>query len=116
MGSEMCIRDSPYFTQRILEKVSSFHQLAFIASAHHERLDGGGYCLNLDADRLPLSARIIAVADVFDALSAKRPYREAMPLEKALAIIQADVPKALCRDSFAALERNRRERRASKQQ
>ena len=60
--------------------------------------------MNLSADRLPQSARIIAVADVFDAVSAKRPYREAMPLEKALAIIQADVPKSLCRDSFEALK------------
>ncbi len=98
------IKQHPYFTQRILEKIPSFHRLAFIASAHHERLDGRGYFMNLSADQLPLSARIIAVADVYDALSAERPYREAMPLERVLSIIGADASRSLCGESFAALE------------
>lgn len=98
------IKKHPYFTQRILEKIPSFDRLAFIASAHHERLDGRGYFMNLDAKSLPLSARIIAVADVFDALSAERPYREAMPLERVLSIIAADVPHSLCGESFTALQ------------
>lgn len=98
------IKQHPFFTQRILEKIPSFHQLAFIASAHHERLDGGGYYMSLSADRLPLPARIIAVADVFDALSAERPYRESLPLERVLSIIGEDAPHSLCGESFEALQ------------
>lgn len=98
------VKKHPYFTQRILEKIESFHRLSFIAGAHHERLDGRGYHSGLDSQNLPLPARIIAVADVFDALSAQRPYRDAMPLERALAIIGQDVPHALCVESFEALK------------
>ena len=98
------IKQHPYFTQRILKKIPSFQRLAFIAGAHHERLDGSGYFMNLDADSLPIEARIIAVADVFDALSAARPYREAMPLDKAFSIMDRDVPTALCPDSYTALK------------
>ncbi len=98
------VKKHPFYTQRILEKITSFRQLSFIAGAHHERLDGSGYHSGFDADKLPIEARIIAVADVFDALSAQRPYREAMPLERALSVIAQDVPLALCPESFEALK------------
>jgi putative nucleotidyltransferase with HDIG domain len=104
-GEEFAVvRKHPYFTERILEKIGSFGHLAFIAGAHHERLDGSGYHSGLDSHTLPLSARLIAVADVFDALSAERPYRPAMPLDKVYKIIGEDVPHALCAESFAALQ------------
>jgi HD-GYP domain-containing protein (c-di-GMP phosphodiesterase class II) len=98
------IKTHPFYTQRILEKISSFRRLSFIAGAHHERLDGSGYHSGFEGDKLPIEARIIAVADVFDALSAKRPYRDAMPLERALSLIAEDVPHALCPKSFEALK------------
>jgi putative nucleotidyltransferase with HDIG domain len=98
------VKKHPYFTERILEKIESFGEIAFIAAAHHERLDGSGYHSSLKAEALPLSARIIAVADVFDAISARRPYRDAMPLERALAIIERDVPLALCAECFSGLK------------
>jgi putative two-component system response regulator len=53
---------------------------ATIAGAHHERWDGSGYPDGLKQLRIPIAARIVAVADVFDALTTKRPYKEAMPL------------------------------------
>ncbi len=53
---------------------------AVIASAHHERWDGSGYPNGLRQQQIPIAARIVAVADVFDALTTKRPYKEAMPL------------------------------------
>src|SRR6202012_4305998 len=56
---------------------------AVIAAAHHERWDGSGYPKGLKGDEIPIVARIVAVADVFDALTTKRPYKEAMPLETA---------------------------------
>lgn len=75
---------------RILSKSSSgFMNMAeIIAISHHERWDGGGYPHGLKGDEIPLVGRITALADVFDALTSKRPYKEAFPLEKAFAILR----------------------------
>lgn len=59
-----------------------------IALNHHEKWDGSGYPNGLSAEDIPESARIVAVADVFDALSMKRPYKEAWPLDKTLAFLK----------------------------
>ena len=59
-----------------------------MAAFHHERWDGKGYPEGLHGEVIPLSARIMAVADVFDALTSPRVYKPAFPLEKALAIIE----------------------------
>jgi len=61
-----------------------------ITACHHEKYDGSGYPANLKADEIPLSARIVAAADVFDALTSKRPYKEAWPVEKALTLMRED--------------------------
>ncbi|MCC9643190.1 response regulator [Rhodopirellula sp. JC740] len=61
---------------------------ASIAQTHHERFDGTGYPLGLAGNDIPLEGRITAVADVFDALSAERPYKKAMPREKCFAILE----------------------------
>jgi len=58
-----------------------------LATYHHERWDGKGYPTGLAGEQIPLSARIMAVADVFDALVSKRSYKEGFPLEKAMNII-----------------------------
>lgn len=55
-----------------------------IAECHHERFDGGGYPRGLEGQAIPLSARIVTVADVFDALTSRRPYKGAWPIERAL--------------------------------
>jgi response regulator RpfG family c-di-GMP phosphodiesterase len=60
---------------------------AEIAYAHHERFDGSGYPNGLEGERIPLSARIVAVADVFDALTSVRPYKLAWTLEQARAFL-----------------------------
>lgn len=59
-----------------------------IAGGHHERWDGAGYPRGLKAEQIPLSARLVAVADVFDALMSKRVYKPAMPFEKVLTIVR----------------------------
>ena len=59
-----------------------------IAMSHHEKWDGTGYPRGLSGKEIPLVGRITAVADVFDALTSRRPYKEAFPLDKALAIIK----------------------------
>ncbi len=61
---------------------------AICAKSHHERWDGKGYPLGLSGEDIPLIGRITSVADVFDALSSKRPYKEAWPIGRALAEIQ----------------------------
>jgi putative nucleotidyltransferase with HDIG domain len=98
------VRLHPYYTQRILERVEGFKHLAFLASTHHEKLDGSGYYRNLRGNQLPLSSRAITVADIYDALSAKRPYRDALPLEKVLEIMEREVPHALDASCFEALK------------
>lgn len=98
------VRLHPYYTQKILERIRGFEELTFVASAHHERLDGRGYFMNLPAEALTLPARILAVADVFDALHAERPYREALPPEKVFAILDKDAPHALDGDCVQALK------------
>ena len=59
-----------------------------IALTHHERWDGNGYPLGLAGTDIPLEGRITAVADVFDALSSKRPYKPPFPLGKCFAILE----------------------------
>jgi putative two-component system response regulator len=78
--------------RRILgDSASELIQLAAeIADAHHEKWDGSGYPNGLVGEAIPLSARIVAVADVFDALTTVRPYKDAMPLEDALRCLQTE--------------------------
>ena len=67
---------------------NEYTEMAYnVAKYHHEKWNGKGYPEGLKEDEIPLCARIMAVADVFDAVSEKRCYREAMPLEKCFSII-----------------------------
>jgi len=66
-----------------------------VASAHHERLDGKGYPLGLVASQISLETRIITTADIFDAITADRPYRAAIPVDRALQIMSEDLGKAI---------------------
>jgi Response regulator containing a CheY-like receiver domain and an HD-GYP domain len=63
-------------------------RLRFIALSHHEKWDGSGYPNNLKGTEIPIAGRITAIADVFDALTSKRPYKESFSVEKSLAIIK----------------------------
>ena len=73
------------------------------AANHHEKLDGSGYPRSLAAEDLDLPMRVLAVADVYEALTADRPYRGALPVEEALAIIDRDAPHRLDHDVRDAL-------------
>ena len=99
------VRLHPYYTQRILEKIPGFAHIAFIASTHHEKLDGTGYYRDLRATQLPMETRALVVADIFDALSSARAYRDALPLEKVFEIMSHDVPHALDINCFEALKK-----------
>lgn len=92
-------------SETILSRIGAFAEMARIAGAHHERLDGKGYPRGIAGDAICLETRIITTADIFDALTAERPYRGAMPVAKALDIMREDVGTALDPHCFAALER-----------
>jgi HD-GYP domain-containing protein (c-di-GMP phosphodiesterase class II) len=97
------VREHPVVTRRVLERVPGFGALAPVAAAHHERLDGSGYPHGLTAEELTLPMRLLAVADVYEALTSPRPYRAAMHSEQALDIIRVESPHALDQDAAAAL-------------
>ncbi len=77
--------------ERLKEEGRSVFRMGVeIAEAHHEKWDGTGYPNGLAGAAIPLSARIVAVADVFDALTSKRPYKEAWGVDKALDALRRD--------------------------
>jgi len=73
--------------------------------SHHERWDGKGYPDRLTADTIPLHARILALADVFDALTTDRPYRPAFSREEAMAMMAANSGKMFDPELFSRFER-----------
>ncbi len=91
------------YSETILSRIGAFKDLASIAGAHHERIDGKGYPRGLEGDAIVIEARIISTADVFDALTADRPYRAAMPVSKALAIMAEGLGTATDPACFDAL-------------
>ena len=93
------------YTETILSRIGAFAELGRIAGAHHERLDGGGYPRGLTAGDISIETRIITTADIFDAITAERPYRAAIPVPKALEMMAKTVGTALDPACFAALER-----------
>jgi putative nucleotidyltransferase with HDIG domain len=97
------IKRHPELTLRILTQIPTFASVAELAACHHERLDGRGYFRGLTAPSIALGARIVAVADVWEALSADRPYRAAMPTDRALAIMREETGDHLAADAVAAL-------------
>jgi putative nucleotidyltransferase with HDIG domain len=97
------IKRHPELTLRILTQIPTFASVAELAACHHERLDGRGYFRGLTAPSIALGARIVAVADVWEALSADRPYRPAMPTDRALAIMREETGDHLAADAVAAL-------------
>jgi putative nucleotidyltransferase with HDIG domain len=97
------VHKHPRITRLILQRVRSFREMAIIAGEHHEKLDGSGYPDKLTARDLSIESRIIAVADVFGALSEDRPYRAGIRLEETLAIMSKFAPHQLDGDCFDAL-------------
>ena len=92
------------YTETILGRIGAFAELAAIAGSHHERLDGAGYPRGLRAEDIRLETRIITTADIFDAITAARPYRGAIPVPQALEMMEKTVGTALDPACFAALK------------
>mgnify|MGYP001600951139 FL=1 len=100
------VRLHPFFTQCVIERIRGFGALAVVAASHHERLDGRGYHRSLRGTAIPPGGRVLAVADMFEALTANRPYRPALPEETALKILEAERNVGLDADCLDALVAN----------
>jgi putative nucleotidyltransferase with HDIG domain len=92
------------YTHEILRRVQGFEEFAEMAAGHHERLDGRGYHRGIAGDELTLEMRILAVADMYEALAAKRPYRQERTREEALTIIGRETGSGLCPIVVSALK------------
>lgn len=84
------IQEHVRITHDILEKIHTsddFKQITEIACSHHEKYDGSGYYRHLSGENIPYGGRILAVADVFDAITSKRHYRDKMPIQNVIDIL-----------------------------
>lgn len=99
------VRAHPILSKQILDRIPHIGDIPTIASQHHEKLDGSGYPFGLSGRELSLDSRILAIADVFAALSEKRPYRKNLEIGQVINILEKDVPNKLDPDCFEALLR-----------
>ena len=98
------MRRHPRYTKEILDRVRGFAEFAEVAASHHERLDGRGYYRGLGAGQLSLEARVLAVADTYEALAAKRPYRRDLTREDVMAILDKEAGAGLCPAAIEGLK------------
>lgn len=85
------VKEHTYYTRLILMDVEGFGKIADWAGFHHEKLNGRGYPFHFDASMLDLGSRIMAVADIFSAITEERPYRKGMDKETALKVLHENV-------------------------
>ena len=100
----MQMRRHTVHSYEILSRVAVFRDFAEMSASHHERLDGGGYHRGIAGDDLSLEVRILAVADMYEALAARRPYRQERTKEEAMTIIDREAGKGLCTQVIEALK------------
>lgn len=98
------LQTHPVHTLSILERVSAFRDFARVAALHHEKLDGSGYPWGVRAPELDQLSRIVAVADMYEALIADRPYRGAMPHDDAMLFLRSQRGSKLDALAVDALE------------
>jgi HD-GYP domain-containing protein (c-di-GMP phosphodiesterase class II) len=85
------VRLHPYLTERVLSASGALAPVGALAAQHHERLDGSGYPRGLTGQMLPPCARLLAAADVYQALTEPRPHRPARPADEAARELRAEV-------------------------
>lgn len=99
------MKQHPVVGERICQPLKSFRLVLPIIRHHHEKGDGTGYPDGLKGQQIPLTARILQIADVFDALTTKRPYKSALAAPEALEIMEGEVRKGWWdRDIFSAFQ------------
>lgn len=84
------MREHPEMGARIIRPISALNECLDPVLHHHEKIDGSGYPFGLKGEEISVEARIVAVSDIFDALFTKRPYRDALPIETVVEIIEKD--------------------------
>ena len=97
------IKRHPDLGAKIIEPINAFRAIIPMIAQHHERFDGKGYPAGLAGEEIHRSARILAVADVYDAVSSDRPYRKGMVIEAALGLIQKEAGRQFDPEMVKAL-------------
>jgi len=87
------MREHPVVGERICAPLKSFRQVLPIIRHHHEKFDGSGYPDGLRGDQIPLTARVLQIVDIYDALTTQRPYKRALSPEEALETMESEVRK-----------------------
>ncbi len=87
------MREHPIVGEKICAPLKSLRRILPVIRHHHEKMDGSGYPDGLRGDAIPLKARILQVADIYDALTTDRPYRGALPHGEALEILSSEAEK-----------------------
>lgn len=109
------IKQHPSIGARILEPIASYKDIVPIVLQHHERYDGKGYPGGLSGDEIDIGAKILAVADVFDALTSDRPYRKGWPVEHVIELIAEEAGRQFAPDIvkvFLSIMRQRKTKAA----
>ena len=97
------IKEHAYYTYVLLKDIRGFEQIAPWAAFHHEKLNGEGYPFRLRGEDIPLGARIMAAADIFSAITEKRPYRDGMVREPAMAVMRDNVERGTLSGQIVSL-------------
>lgn len=87
------VKEHPYYTRLILLEIDGFEEISAWAGFHHEKLNGKGYPYHLSGSDLSLGSRIMAVADIFSAITEERPYRKPMSREQAMRVMWENVER-----------------------
>jgi putative two-component system response regulator len=87
------MRMHPIEGERICAGLNAFRRVLPIIRHHHEKMDGSGYPDGLKGEEIPMSARVLQIVDIFDALTTSRPYKPAMSVPRALEIMREEVAK-----------------------
>jgi putative nucleotidyltransferase with HDIG domain len=97
------MKEHPRYTWEILRRVSAFEDFAMLASLHHEKLDGSGYPWGRNAEELDMPARVLVVADIYEAVTESRSYRVGLSSGEALQILRAHAVIRLDSEAIEAL-------------
>jgi putative nucleotidyltransferase with HDIG domain len=97
------IKEHPRHTWEILKRVRAFEEFAMVASLHHEKLDGSGYPWGRTAEELDMPARVLVVADIYQAVTESRAYRVGLSSANAMEILQSQAAFRVDSDAIEAL-------------
>lgn len=99
------MQQHPIFAKQFMDQIEYLKPALEIPYSHHEKWDGTGYPLGLKGVRIPFSARVFAIVDVWDAITSDRPYREAMGFKEAMAYIESESNQHFDPDVVAAFKK-----------